>query len=557
MSIPLWCSRSAIFSEFTPAEQKTHFNLVQRKFLAEIDNFYYMVELDEVRCKDDIECLVEALERFAKNFDIKAKEKLDFMGFDFYPFGMKGYSYRLSLPECYDILIRKSLPNPNTHRIWVQIRASFIWKYGVKECIDRSFNGLQRILGVTKIKVLSVQENRVDYCFHNNAIQNPEKFFDRPKLRKYCKTNSRIYELIGNPQNDWSLDYVSVGSRRSNKVFFRVYNKTREVVEMNYKSFFIQTWYEQKLINSYDKFCLEYAYLLKSYDVGILIGQIKWYLKFGKNEDLKVQLQELYNKYFVENSNSVRIRNSLKKSIDVFVETGDYVYLRQTVLNILPPVTVITNIEYETHRDFYRSFNKSLINLKDSGVKMGELLSRVYLIYECRKVFVDYLTSFGNIVSFVKDRTLSKADIVSIIADDKGILKKDVTSDMVSEYIDGFYLDFWKRVRRADWHTDYKPELMREYERKMDVNRVKRRLVSNIASISVYQNGENGNGLMSDIYDTFNTFNDNFMYDLSFVDLNTGEVPEIEYGDYSDRKSQINRRLRSIISSASPIADDN
>lgn len=532
MAVPIWCSRSSVFSEFTEEEQKKYFNLSREKFIAEIDNFFYMVELDEERCKSDIEGFVNALDKLSERFDRTSQDKIDFFGFDFYPFGLKGYNYMLSKPECYDIFIRKSLPNKRTHRVWVQIRASFIWKYGVRECIKESFANVERILRYAHIKVLSVQENRIDYCFHNNAIQNPEKFFDRSKLKKHCKTNARIYNLVGNPQNNWSLDYCSIGSRRSRSVFFRVYNKTREVIEMNYKSFFIKIWFEKKLINEYDRFCLEYAFNLKSYDVGLLIGQLKWYLQFGKNEELKKELSTLYSKYFVENSNSLKIRNNIKMPIDKFVETDNYSYFRKEILNVLPPVTIITNIEYETHRDFYRSFDNGkdgkngLLHLKNKAVAKKKILARVFQVYGCRKAFVDYLTSYGNSVSFVKDNTVSL---------------KDFSEDD--------YLRFWKRLRQAKWQTNYNPDLMRSYERNIEIERIKRKFISDMAVLSIYRNGENENGLMADIYDTLGTFNDNSLHSFSFIDLDSGEIPEIKYDDHHVLKTRKNRQLRSIISS--------
>lgn len=532
MAIPLWVSRAEIFDEFSPDEQKEHFNLTRDKFLAAIDNFYYVVFLDEKEGKQCIDDFIYDLEKMKEAFDFKSGDKIDYYGFDFYPFGMKGYNYRLSLPECFDILVRSSLPNDKTPRIWVQIRARYLWLDNPRKCFKRSFDDLKRILGDYGIKVLSVQENRVDYCHHNNAIQNPEKFFDRPKLQKHCKTTARIYNLVGNPQNNWSLDYCSIGSRKSKSLFFRIYNKTREVVELNYKSFFIQIWYENGLISSYDKFCLEYAFNLKSYDVGLLCGQLMWYIHYGKNESLKDKFRDLYKKYFADNSNSKKIRNGINKTLVQQISYDDIFYVRKIISNVLPPVTVITNIEFETHRDFYKSFDESLLKVKNKALKRGKMLARINAIYGYRKSFVDYLTSYGNFVAFVKDNSVEL---------------KDFENDM--------YLKFWKRMRQAKWNTKYNPDLYRIYERNIDIERMKRKIVSDAAVLSIYKNGENMQDLTEDFYDVLGTLNDNDMHGVTFYDPVTGECPDIRYGDHYTVKMRKNRQYRTVVSSPGQVDD--
>ena len=339
MAIPLRCSRAQIYDEFSSEEQVDFFGIKEKKFIADIDNFYFSVFLDEKNDVFKIETLVSDLNDLRECFSFKDDNKLDFMGLDYYPFGLKFYNNRLRLEECFDILVCSSLPNDKTPRILVQLRARYLWMEGTKKCIKNAYRYVEKILKRYDIKVLKVKENRVDYAFHNNAVQAPEKFFDRNKLQKHCKTNFKIYNHVGNPQQDWSIDYFSIGSRKGNKVFFRFYNKSREVVEQNYKSFFIELWFNNKMISKYDKFCLEKAFELKSYDVGLLVGRIKWYLEYGKNVELKDKLSELLKVCYADNDNTTKIRNELK--------------------GVLPDVTVITNIEYETHTDFYQNYDKN------------------------------------------------------------------------------------------------------------------------------------------------------------------------------------------------------
>lgn len=523
MSIPLRCSRSEIFNEFSVDEQKKYFNLVEKKFYAELDNFYYSIFLNEKDCSDGIEKLICDLEDLRECFDFKNEDKLDFFGFDYFPFGYKCYNNMLSLPECYDVFVCSSLPNDKTPRILVQLRSRYLWLYNPRKCLKTSYQSILSVLKAYNIDVVKVQENRVDYAHHNNAIQNPEKFFDRSKCRKHCKTKARLYGNHGNPQNDWSLDYLSVGSRNSKSVFFRVYNKTREVIEQNYKSFFIELWYKNKLISEYDKFCLEYAFNLKSYDVGVLCGQLHWYIEFGKDDHLKEEFKELYKKYFADNINTAKMRRNVRKYIETHISYDTINYVRKKVVNVLPPVTVITNIEFETHRDFYRTFDKSLLQIKN---KSKNPLERVNLIYGCRKAFVDYMTTFGNVIAFVTDKNIK-----------------------LSDFDDSMYLSFWKRLRSAKWNTKYLPELYRSYERNMDIERAKRRIISDAAVLSIHKNGLNNNDATTDFADVFSLLNDNDIHGMLFADDNGEIIPgQIKYGDHYTVKQRKNRQYRTLAS---------
>ena len=52
----------------------------------------------------------------------------------------------------------------------------------------------------------------------------------------------------------YEIDYVSMG-KRSDKVFIRIYLKSKEVIEKNYKPWFFKVWLFNGLINRYDLYC--------------------------------------------------------------------------------------------------------------------------------------------------------------------------------------------------------------------------------------------------------------------------------------------------------------
>ena len=536
MSIPLWVSRSEVFDEFSAEEQEKYFSLKQKKFIADIDNYYYSVSLcedfDEMK-SGLIDKLIADLSALKEKFDYKSQDKLDFMGLDYYPFGLKFYNNRLSMNECFDILICNTLPNKATPRILIQLRARYLWMEGTKKCIKKSYKYLCKILKKYKLTVNRVQVNRVDYAFHNNAVQNPADYFDREKLNQYCCTRSRIYNMVGDPLQNWSIDYLSIGSRNSKSVFFRFYNKTREVVEQNYKSFFIDLWFKNGLISEFDKFCLERAFELGSYDVGLCIARIEWYLKYGKNDEVKELLSDKKQSCYADNDNSSEIRKTLN--------------------GLLPEVTVISNIEYETHTDFYRSFHKSISDL-NASTDTSDKLFYVLQIYDCRKSYIDYLTKYGNVVSFMKD----VKSIPEALKDGRNkftsykngcrIFDKQGYNAWKQKYIERNYLDFWKRLRRCKLGTSYKPELSRSYSRNIDIERTKNKFMSTAAVLSIYKNGVNNFDATTDMSQVFSLFNDNDMHNTLFIDEQSGEITEIKCADYDTIKGRKNRHLKSIIS---------
>lgn len=574
MSIPLWVTRASVYSEFPIEKQQEFFDLKQKKVISDYDNFYYTVFLSGDDGSEKLEVYQKHVEAMQKKntldyvngrlkgnefvedkvngisgligdlnkrraaFDFKSQDVIDFYGLDYYPFGLKFYNNKLSLSECFDILICDTLPNPKTPRIMVQLRARYLWLFGFEKCFRESLEYLQRILMDFDIDILRVQENRIDYAFHTNCIQNFEKFFDRRMLVNSCRTNSRIYNHVGDPQHDWSIDYLSIGSRSAKSVFFRAYNKTREVVEKAYKTFFLELWFKHGLISAYDKYCLEIAFQRKSYDVGLLIGRICWYLEFGSDEFLKQDLEDLVKKCYADNCNSSEIRKQIS--------------------GVLPEVTVICNLEFETHTDFYRSFDKSLL---DIPCHHDFIYSRVRKIYECRKAFVDYLTSYDGSLAFVDNLDLMQEEIKRgrnkftktvnkvRIFDEEGFYK------WREKYIDSHYSHFWKRLRSCKLNTEYNPDLYRTYERKIDVERVKRKVVTDIATLSIHRNGINDCfDLNADISDFYSLLNDNDMHFIGAVS-DSGELAEIKYGDYYTVKQRKNRQYRSVVSSPDQVDD--
>nr|MBF9870746.1 hypothetical protein [Clostridioides difficile] len=364
------------------------------------------------------------------------------------------YAYRLSYRDCFDIYITSHIANNNTPRILVQIRSFYLWTHGVDESINYSFSVVVELLSQFNLVVSHIQENRIDYCYHTNSIQNPSIFFSLEKIKSTLKTSFLKYKLMGDIFDcGYTVDYLSLGSQKANNLFFRIYNKTREVVEMGYKSFFFDIWYEQGLISFYDKFCLEYAYCSCNYDL-IYEGALKFYLKFGYDDFIKKDITSLF-------SSNYSLKD-VKSLFDTF----------------MPSVTVVLNIEFETKRKYYQKFKD--ISILPSRCE-DDRLSRIYKIIDNRKIFLDILTS--DVVRFEKN---------------------------------GKLMDFWKRLVNLKISSLSHDSIKATYNNNLDLDKVRSRVLNSIASYSIYNNNFSTDldddimNLLSSIND--NTFSDEYNY---------------------------------------------
>lgn len=484
--IRLDISRCQIFSEFSKEQQKQYFSFIGNKVIHNIDTFYYSVMLSEGK-KECIANMVSFLSNCAAQYRAGTIE-IPVGYLSFFPFRFSIYEYCLRLENMFDIFIASYVPNSNTPRIVVQLRSVGLWIDGVKPLISQSLNALKAFLGQFDIEIIKVSENRIDYAYHTNMIQNTSKYFGDKNMLKSLRTSLEIYHKVGEIGRKIDVNYLSLGNRKSNNVFFRAYNKTKEVVEKNYKGFFIERWYQERLISAYDKFCLERAYTLGTYN-GLLIARIEWYLEHGWNDELKKSLIKLKNSCYKNSDNSK--------------------YLSEQIDGVLPAVTVVTNIEFQTKRKFYYTMEKFIANLPVS-VSADHLLHRLYQIVENPKCFLDYLTY--NTVKFVSGNSIAS---------------------------------WWKRIISLKITSNCEDFVIREYARNLDKEKLKSRMVGSIASNSIYKNEPNENGFVEDVNDFLCTLNDNDICAIS-MDVFTGEMLEFQYKDYETVKKRKNRQLKAF-----------
>lgn len=522
--IPGWVLNCCIANEFDQETLEKYFGLKRDKSIHHIDTLYYSVFLNE---PSDILELQERkrLPEGFQNMLLTLREMKSYLkqGFDvpveigddmeatLKSFSM--YDFCISKNECFDIFILGHLPTAETPRCLIQLRSRFLVLEGVMDALDESLRYLREFLAPFGLFPVKCCENRIDYAFHTNLIQKPGKYFCDKFLRMHLDTKLRIYQKIGKIGKDISVDTFNLGNRRSNNVYFRAYNKAREVIEMNYKSFFISRWRHNELISEFDEFVYRRAYELGSFRTGCLIGRLEWYLAHGSNEYLLELCEKLIQSDYVKSDNCPDIERRIH--------------------NVIPEPTVIYNIEFQCKRKFFLSCKSWLdlnhvLNFKelDDWDWYDPLLSDIHCILLNSKEIIDYLTRYHGVISFVSDKNLTYKEFLE----------------------EGSYMNWWKRIRSTPikYSKDSVVELIREYDTKADIQKSKRLLMGQISRVAMLKRSDTTvKSFEDDIIDSLCVLNDNDVVPyVKSPDFADKVIQPLEYYNISNRKA---RQLRGII----------
>lgn len=514
--------RSKLFNEFTLEEQQKYFNVAMKKFIPHVDTLYYTVSIkgdckapkdynvnNEVKLPDGMYDFIEALYYFKSQFNE--------YGEDFWFDEDKGllfrrnnfarmYEFCIGKEGYYDIFIASSLPNNNTPRIVIQLRSIGLWTIGEYELIKESYDFVISLLLEYGLEIEKCQENRIDFCYHTNSIQNPKMFYGDDTLENHLSTTltlgSKSFDIINKgDKNSIDYSYLSLGMRTSNNIFFRSYNKVREVIEKGYKGFFIEFWYNSKLISYYDYYVYTYAISKgRVYDY-IYLGMLEFYLEFGQDPVIKDKFLAL------KNAKSFSLVN-VKKVVPLYC----------------PMPTLIINIEYQCMRKFFYSFDRCY-EFRPIDRECGYYpLLKLFQLLDNRKDFLMYLTSYT--VSFKKKINLP-------VRDSKG------------HYDEGIYLDFWKRLRSVKLDSVIKMPFYREYTRKTNKELLVSRLKGIIATLSLYDDNWDTD-INEDMSNAICILNDND------VVQNEDGTCSIVDNEYSKMKEKRKKALKSILKPSRP-----
>ena len=521
-------SKVQIFNEISEENQKYWFDFKQKKFLHNIDTFYYSVKFINDFTADSMDESVKKLRVFFDKAVLRltGNINIDFLRLDFggdhllnlrqFSFA-KMYNVCLEYPEWFDMFLAPVVPRAAgsvdsvTCELVVQIRSYMLWMYGVTEAFERSYEYVKALADFFGLEIAYAQENRIDYCWHSNYLSNPERFFSLENFYKMRvdRFNDAMTHTEKKGSQDFEIDYVALG-KRSDKVFVRIYMKSKEVVEQGYKGWFFYFWLFNGLINRYDLYVYEECYKRRSWQY-LNMARISFYAEYGSDEFSKQTCRRLLSgEQTMEEDNLQNFADSLT-----------------------PKINLVMNVEYQTRRRHSKSY--VLLPLRDNRSK--GTAKRIYDYLDNRKLIMNYLTSdVFRMVEPTGDINKSRRELCS----------------------------FWKSLKSCklvDVHIPPKQlKLVREYNRKLNGDLVKRRAINSIINLGFYTKGLNEDNLMQDVVDALCTLNDNdvekaLLYknkkaqqlnadellgnltntvksDFSIIDKSTGEVYSHDITDY-------------------------
>jgi len=468
--------RSKIFNDFSKSEQQKYFSIKAKKTIHGIDTLYFSVSLDNdlKDLKDEnIINFIKVLNELKNSYE---EDLIEFDStFDLYyknaNFGF--YKHCLSKNHMFDIFIADKIINDETDtpRLIVQIRSNMLWSFGERYSINYIYKCLVKILGDFNITIKNIKENRIDYCFHTNYLQDTDKYFSDDYIRDYLDTSFKIgSKVFRKDKKSLKVDYLSLGNRKSNNLFFRTYNKTKEVVELGYKDFFLDIWLSNNLISLYDYHVLTFAYQNNSYNK-IYEGMLRFYIDYGHNIEFKETCK--------------KILSDVNLTLDK---------LRKFAILYFPRVTLIQNFEFQTMRKFYFSGN-DIIDFLPISEECEPKLLRLFQILDNRKIFLDYLLN--------KAVVFRKLDL-------------DVNTEMLSnkEYV----ADFWYRIQNLKLDKTLEMHYKRQYNNNNNKVLMLNKIKSCLATYSLYNQNDDTN-IITDMCNLLNDLNDNDIENLKRYDV--------------------------------------
>ncbi len=492
--------KCSLFDNMPQKDKQFWFEVKQKKFLHNIDTFYYSVKF-----KNDFRYITkdEPVLRLRKFFEHKYNYIRDHFDMDDFYIPQLGrslvlkpvtfsryYTICLSCPEYFDIFLAPVVPKAAdggesvTCECIVQIRSYMLWQFGVKDCFENSYDYVKRIAEYFHLEIDFVQENRVDYCWHTNYLRDPESFFAPDNFYKMrvdrFKNATYVTNKVG--AEDYEIDYVALG-KRSDKVFIRIYQKTREVIEQNYKPWFLLIWHMNGLINRYDQYVYEKAYEKRSWHYRFM-ARLEFYREHGTDQAMVDYVSRIL-------------------SGDLTIEENDLIKLAN---KLTPPLNYVINIEFQTMRRHSKSYD--LVPFKDHRNK-GET-KRIYDYLDNRKIITDYLTDkVFRLTKYDPDIEKSRREMCP----------------------------FWAALRRTRCMdmkmTPDTVKLVRIYNRKLSSTAMQKRFVNAAVTLGLYIRGSNADSPIQDCFEALLRMNDNDIHNAQryktkkLRQLNADELAEV------------------------------
>lgn len=511
--------KTRIYGDFDEVESQYWFDFKQKKFIHNIDTFYYSVKLANDFTFDsrdeNVLCFRNYFDNLLRSSDEAGRYgtcvTVTFPGIDkalnLRPFHYAGfYTLCLECPDYFDIFFAPKVPHgadngPSvTCECVVQIRSYMLWMYGVTAAYEESFKYVKAILWYFDLDINFTQENRIDYCWHSNYLSNPEKFFNPEDFYKMRvdRFKDALFHTSKAGSQGYEIDYIAMG-KRSDKIFIRIYLKSKEVVEMGYKPWFFKVWLFNGLINRYDLYVYEYAFLQHSWKA-MDYGRLAYYAEYGRDAGM------------------VKLCNSIiHKERDISPDS-----LHALADKLTPKVNLVMNVEYQTMRKHTKNYE--LLPFRNNFDKNYSI--RIYDYLDNRKIICNYLTSkvfrlVEPYVPGVNDSNKSRRECCA----------------------------FWKALQSCRIDDCFLPEdervLVRTYTRKLNSEVVKSRAIKAAVTYGIYTRGINQDDPMQDCIEALCMMNDNDIQDA--LRFKHKKIRQFNEGELADTMKNVIKRPNNII----------
>lgn len=501
-----------IIQEMTSQDSEFWFSFKRHSFIHNIDTFYYSVKLveDFVACNsydDNVNLFREYMDKLRMKYrkDLEPVALgIPNMANMYYTEGRydRYYTVHIVYPDLFDLFIAPRVPPAAdggasvTPEIIVQLRSYNLWVYGIYAAFENSYAKVKQLLEYFGLTVSSVTENRVDYCWHTNYFDNPSRFFTIKNFyaMKVSRFRGSFMHASNVGQDDYELDYIAMG-KRGDKCFVRIYLKSKEVIQKGYKQYFLKAWLFQGLINRYDLYCLEYAFLESSWKA-LVVGRLKFYAEYGTNVLYRKQCEDF-----------IRFWNDNRKINDAMLLLADL---------LTPRVHSVINVEFQTMRKMSKTFDLKEWQVK-TEVGDGDPMNGLCLP-ECKALFV-YLQNLSLIRQYLTHDVLR-------------LVKKSGDSNKSRRENNAFWRCLCAVSSDYDIFTITEKKLLRNYQHEKCIERLKRDTLRKAVTYGLYCKGKNMHSPLQDAFESLLTYNDNDVYSAvkfkkrKIKELNFEELPE-------------------------------
>lgn len=445
-----------IYKDFALDQAKEWFDLKDKKVLHNIDTLYVTATVNEdYFANQNFISYLKSLKELVVLEPFYISEHDCYMT----DLNFKNYRYCIEKKDCFLLCFMGCRSIDTVPPIIIQIRSQFLWLYGEYECMKKIDIFLKQFLGDFHLTISAYKENRIDYAYHTNYIRSMTTFFNNLNQMQvsHFRRGSKEFAFTGDGDED--VDYISIGRRKSNNIFIRIYNKTKEVIEQGYKQFFIQYWYENGLINAYDKYLYESCFVRRSYEY-MAKARLNFYLEYGSDLNALDKVKALLSRTAAEYDDIVALADELT-----------------------PRPTLITNIEFQTKRKFYATFSSECMALLQCVTPCEPQLKYLFTLLDNKQLIHNVLTY----------------DVFRLV---------DV-SDNKSRKREKKTLPFWELVQKCKINGRIENgKLYREYQRRLDIESLKSRISNQISMLGLYLDPDSNSNIYDDTMDFLSCVNE-------------------------------------------------